>query len=220
MHGAGIALALTLASFLSTGAALAERGINFDLYRIESVTEDLPIQYVPMFDGAECPVDGSTVKNLLRAELQRDRGIKLRFVFMREFDERKKELYDRPTKFLKQFPANFDFWKDALREANRYGSMPVLMYTVRTARIEETCLAFIEAKLTTFVPLRGPSRYVTFELWSRGESVHVPKANYTASIAAAATSIWLQFVDEWKQTQAFCVAQAPWCEHIVDDSSR
>ena len=115
MHGAGIALALTLASFLSTRAALAERGINFDLYRIESVTEYPSIQYVPMFDGAGCPVDESTVENLLRAELQRDRGIKLRFVFMREFDERKKELYDRPTKIHKQFPANFDFWKDALR---------------------------------------------------------------------------------------------------------
>lgn len=234
MQRAGLALALTVASVLSASVALAQsndeqtdqRGHNLDLFGIESVTEYPAIQYVPMFDGAGCEVDESTIKSLLRLELQKDRGIKLRFVSLREFDERRKELYERPTKILeaaKPFIADFEkrpegkLWKDALREANHYGSMPVLKFTVRTARIEQTCLAFIEAKLTTFVPLRpGPlSRYVTVELWSEDKSVHVPKANYTVSIAAAAASLWSEFVDEWKRTQAFCAAQATPCSPFI-----
>ena len=105
-----------------------------------------------------------------------------------------------------------DLWKDAVREANHYGGMPALNFTVWTAQVEQTCLAFIEAKLTTLWPASG---YVTVELWSGVESVRVPKANYTVSIAAAAASLWSRFIDDWKRTQAHCAAQTDPCRPSI-----
>jgi hypothetical protein len=231
MQREGIAAAFTVASVLSAGVALAQsddqsnrrRHLYLELFGIESVTEDPGVWLFPMFEGSGCDVDLSVVRNLLHMEEQKDRGIKLRFVSRSEFDEREKELYERPEKILKAAKephlADFqaDLWKDAVREANHYGGMPALNFTVWTARIEQTCLAFIDAKLTTSVHLRGPgpSRYVTVELWSENESVRVPKANYTVSIAAAASSLWSKFIDDWKRTQVHCAAQTDPCRPSI-----
>jgi hypothetical protein len=235
MQREGIAAAFTVASVLSAGVALAQsddqtnrRYLDLELFGIESVTGDPTIDYAPMFDSAGCEVDKSTVKSLLRPELQKDRGIKLRFVSMREFDERKKELDERPEKILKAAKGIADLqlepWKDAVTEAYHYGRMPVLKFTVRTARIEQTCLAFIQATLTIYVSTRpGPffrppptvRRLVTTELWSDDETIRVSKANYTVSIAAAAASIWSRFIDDWKRTQAHCAAQTDPCRPSI-----
>jgi hypothetical protein len=224
MQREGIAAAFTVASVLSAGVALAQpddqsnrrRHLYLELFGVESVTEDPGVWLFPMFDGSGCDVDLSVVRNLLQLEEQKDRGIKLRFVSRSEFDERKKELYERPAKILKAAKGiadlQVDLWKDAVREANHYGGMPALNFTVWTAQVEQTCLAFIEAKLTTLWPVSG---YVTVELWSGVESVRVPKANYTVSIAAAAASLWSRFIDDWKRTQAHCAAQTDPCRPSI-----
>ena len=176
-------------------------------------------------DVADCKVDESTVRNLVRWETQKDRGIKLRFVSFREFNERAKELRARPAKILeagKPFIADFmaspegKLWKDAVGEAKRYGRMPVLQFTVRTGRIEQTCLAIVEAKLTTLVEPRSFG-LVRVELWSDDKSVRASQAEYTISIAAAVSSLWSRLIDEWNRAQAFCAAQPPCKSNKIDD---
>jgi hypothetical protein len=235
MHRAVVAPALMLASFLTVGVSLAQSTeqtdqqsnayLYRDLFGIESVTEFPGINIFSMFaDDSDCEVNTSTVQSLLRWEEQKDRGIKLRFVSFREFNERKKELYQRPTKILeaaKPFSADFQdkpegkLWKDAVKEANHYARMPVLKFTVRTGRIEQTCFAFIEAKLTTYVETRS-SALVMVELWSDHRSVRAPKAEYTVAIAAANASLWSQFIGDWKKGQAYCAQQPP-CTNKNDD---
>jgi hypothetical protein len=221
-----------LASFLLAGVALAQSDerssepqsyVYLDLFGIDSITEYIPgIAFVPMFDGAGCEVDEPTVKSLVRLESQKDRGLKLRFVSSREFREREKELRERPTKILeagKQTIAEFmdrpegTLWKEAVRDANHYQKMPVLNFTVRTSRIEQTCFAFIEAKLTTHVDAQ--SRLVTVELWSDDRSVRVSQVDYTASIASATRSLLSQLIDDWKRTQTFCAAQTTPCSPSI-----
>jgi hypothetical protein len=155
------------------------------------------------------------VKNLVRLELQKDRGIKLRFVSSREFRERKKELNERPNKILEAGKKTIEefldrpegqLWKDAVRDANHYRKMPVLKFTVRTATIDQTCLAYIESKVTTYAST--PARLVTVELWSDDRSVRVPRESFTAAIASAARLLVLQLIDDWKYAQASCTSDA------------
>jgi hypothetical protein len=196
--------------------APSQRYVYQDLFGVESITEFITgVEFSPMFDGSGCDVDEPTVKNLVRLELQKDRGIKLRFVSSREFRERGKELNERPNKILeagKKTIAEFldrpegALWKDAVKEANHYRKMPVLKFTVRTARVDQTCLAYMESKVTTYASTSA--RLVTVELWSDDRSVRVPQENFTAAIASAARLLVLQFIDDWKYAQASCKGDA------------
>jgi hypothetical protein len=162
---------------------------------------------------------------------------KLKFIKFSDHIKRSRELWDNRDELFNQYMKEFekareaapqtaayqkaqDAYGKAQSEAAIFASMPSLRFHITVAKVEHTCLASVDAKVSAIT--KGHAKFAatgqdaissSIEMWSStGSWVKAPDKVISAGVISTSQTLIKNFIDEW--IPASCLKpNAPMCEN-------